>query len=509
MPTRAPLDRRPGPGQLTGKLELGVLVLASIVLFGVRLLAATRIGFGDSEALYATYALHPQPAYLDHPGLVGAVARAIGSGTAPGPERTHVLTSVLSTLVPWTMALACRACGAAWRRSLAAAVVFALAPEVGIGLFALTPDLLLALLWTGALGLAADALASLPGSARAARGFAAAGLLAGAAAASKVSGVMLVAGLAVAYASRPAKAHARTVAPWVGLGAGLLVTAPIVVFEARSGWPMLQHRLVDSQATAGLSLRNVGALVGGQVAYLSPVTAWLAALAGRAMWRGRRDATGRLLCVCCVLPLSVLVPLCLWSRVAEPHWVAPALLALVPAAARSASPPSRRLVVSASALGGALIAAAYAWVLAPALLRFAPASYDPRLDLANELYGWPDVVRVVRDEARLVRATPGYEGADLTVVGPHWVICAQLDAALRADLPVGCDTPIRDDFDDWWPRDLWRRASVLVWVTDTRFPAAPALPTHATWRSREVRIERGGRTVRVFAVSVLVRAIGA
>ena len=30
-----------------------------------------RFGFGDSEALYACYALHPQPAYLDHPALIG------------------------------------------------------------------------------------------------------------------------------------------------------------------------------------------------------------------------------------------------------------------------------------------------------------------------------------------------------------------------------------------------------------------------------------------------------
>ena len=490
-------------------IEIAVLALVSAGLFAVRIFAATRVGFGDSEALYATYALHPQPAYLDHPGLVGAMARAIGWGAVPGPERAHLVTSVLSTIAPWVMVLACRACGATWRRSLGAAIVFALAPEVAVGLFAMTPDLLLALLWTATLGLAADALGSPPGGVRAARGFAAAGVLAGATAAAKVSGLMLLAGLAVAYAARPARSHARTVAPWAGLGAGVLVTVPILVFEARSGWPMLHHRLVDSQATAGLSIRNLAALVAGQIAYLSPIAALLAALAGREMWRGRRDATGALLLACGLVPLSVLVPLCLWSRVAEPHWLASGLLALLPAAARAPSAPSRGLVVSACAVAGALVAAAYAWVLAPSLLRLAPASYRPQLDLANELYGWPEVVRVVREEARVTTATPGFERGDLAVVGPHWVICAQLDAALQGDLPVGCDTPIRDDFDDWWPRDLWRRANVVVWVTDTRFPVVPALPNLATLRTREVRIERAGRTVRTFTVAVLVRAIGA
>jgi hypothetical protein len=492
----------------SARFELAIFTLVSLGLLGTRLFAAARVGFGDSEALYAAYALHPQPAYLDHPGLIGTVARAIGLGSAPGPERAHVFTSILSTLVPSTMVAACRACGATWRRSLMAGLVFSLAPEIGVGLFAMTPDLLLALLWIGALALAANALASPPGSGRAARHFAAAGLLAGAAAAAKVSGALLMAGLAVVYASLPARDHGRTTAPWAGLGAGALVNAPIIAFEARRGWPMLHHRLVDTQDAAGFSLRNLAALLGGQLVYLSPIIALLGLTAVRELWRGRNDTTGVLLLTCAALPLCVLVPVCLWSRVAEPHWIAPGLLALVPASARARSGPSRLLGISSCALGGAMIAGAYAWVLVPPLLRFAPASYDPRLDLANELYGWPDVVRVVRDEEREMRSMPGYKRGDVAVVGPHWVICAQLDAALEGDVPVGCDTPIRDDFDDWWPRELWRHADVVLWVSDTRFPAAPALPRHATLRTREVPIERSGRVVRVFTVSVLVQQVG-
>src|SRR5260370_3642372 len=108
--------------------ELTALAGVSGVLLAVRLYASSRVGFGDSEALYASYALHPQPAYLDHPGLIGVVARAVGDGTAPTPERAHVVTSLLATLVPWAMAVACRACGATWRRSFGAAVIVALVP---------------------------------------------------------------------------------------------------------------------------------------------------------------------------------------------------------------------------------------------------------------------------------------------------------------------------------------------------------------------------------------------
>jgi hypothetical protein len=485
-----------------------VLGLVSVVLFVVRVYATARVGFGDSEALYACYALHPQPAYLDHPGLVGTVARIVGGGTAPSPLAAHGLTSLAATAFPWAMVLACRAAGAPWRRALAAGIVVSLVPELAVGLFALTPDLLCAFAWTLCLAAAAAALRARPSTAAATAAFAAAGLLAGIAAASKVTGLALIVALTAAYAAPPGRAHARTLGPWAGLLAGLLVVAPVAVFEARTGWPMLRHRLVDSQASAGLSLRNVGALVGGQLVYLSPLVAVLAVLAFREVWRGRADAVGRLLLASTLMPLAVLFPLCLWSRVAEPHWIAPALLALVPAAARAQSTPPRRLVVASAALGGLFVAAVHAWALVPSAIRLAPASYDPRVDLTNELYGWPRVAAVVRDEA-LAEWTPGTDRNDVAIVGPHWVVCAQLEAALRGALPVGCDTPIRDDFDDWSPRASWREADTIVWVTDRRFGPAPELPSHVKLRSREVQVRRDGRVVRVFDVTVLARRAAA
>ncbi|HEY5242126.1 MAG TPA: hypothetical protein VIJ22_11695, partial [Polyangiaceae bacterium] len=64
--------------------------------------------------------------------------------------------------------------------------------------------------------------------------------------------------------------------------------------------------------------------------------------------------------------------------------------------------------------------------------------------------------------------------------------------------------PVRDDFDDWWPRSRWRAADLLVWVSDARF-GPPAVLTHAPVRQREVRVERAGRVVRVFTITVLAK----
>ena len=97
---------------LDARRMTGLLAAVSLVLFAVRIFAATRVGFGDSEALYACYALSPQPAYLDHPGLVGLFARAIGHGTAPSPldGSAGQLTSAVRVTACPTLADAGDAC---------------------------------------------------------------------------------------------------------------------------------------------------------------------------------------------------------------------------------------------------------------------------------------------------------------------------------------------------------------------------------------------------------------
>jgi hypothetical protein len=536
----APSGERPdaagsasAPGAMTA---MAALVAVSLAFFVVRLYAAARVGFGDSEALYAAYAAHPQPAYLDHPGMIGVVARAIGLGRPPVPWPAHVATAVLATAFPWLMFVACRTCGAPRERAAAAALVVALVPEMAIGLFALTPDLLLALCWTAVLALVAAGLRAAPRGAAAAACFAAAGVLAGIAAASKITGVLLWAALLLTYARRPARAHARTVAPWLGLAAGALVFAPVVAFEARAGWPMLRHRLVDTQGAAGISLRNAGALFFGQLVYLSPVTAGLAFTAARNLWqKGRpglsragkprslpwqrspiseqgrpraQDSVTTWLRAATFVPAVILVPLCLWSRVAEPHWLAPALLALAPAAARVPTTTghpafSGRWVRAACVIGFCLIALVHAWVLIPAAVRLAPAAtYDPRLDITNELFGWPDVTSVVRAELR-------HLPPDAAVAAPHWVLCAQLEAALHGEADVGCNTPVEDDFDRWLPRAQWRARDALVWVTDARFPFPPPGSDRVLLRSTVFRVERADRTVRTFTIAVYAREAGA
>ncbi|MBX3188267.1 MAG: glycosyltransferase family 39 protein [Labilithrix sp.] len=487
---------------------MNALLAVSVVLFAVRVYAATTVGFGDSEALYASWAVHPQPAYLDHPGLVGVVARAIGEGASPTPMRAHAVTAIVATLLPWLVYASARAFGATKERAAYAGLAVALVPETAVGLFAMTPDLLLAPLWLGGLALAAIGLEAPAGSTRSSVALLAAGLFAGTACAAKVSGVLLVFALVAAYASialskEPEGKAARTVWPWAGIAAGLIVMLPVILYEKKLGWPMLVHRLVDTQHGAGAAtvlLRNIGAITLGQLAYLSPVFAVIAVVVARDLIRERgRDARGRLLFLAFTVPLVPLLALCLWSPVAEPHWIAPALLALPIHAARRGAGASRRMYTAAAAVAAALTLGAHAWVLTPQSARLLPETSDPKLDIASELHGWPTALEAVREQMAGAATPFDPEGREVVVVGPHWTVCAQLHAGLPG-VRVGCATTIKDDFDAWVPREQWRRADHVLYVTDNRFEGdgGEQLPAHVKSAQSRVRIMRGGRTARVF-----------
>lgn len=500
---------------------LFALAALSLVMFAVRIYAASVVGYGDSEALYACWAAHPQPAFLDHPGFVGVVARFIGEGAIPTPLRTHAVTSLAASLIPWLAVGAARAVGATRGHAAIAGIVVALCPETAVGLFALTPDLLLAPAWLGVLALAGMAMRAAPGSNRSAAAFLAAGLCAGTACAAKVSGLLLLLALVATYVSvarwtsddgklTKARRAVRTLWPWAGVVAGIIVVMPVVIYEARTGWPMLRHRFVDTQTGAGLAFRNLGVLLGGQLAYVSPVFAFLAVLVARDLVRERRrDAISRLLFFAFAIPFVPLLALSLWSPVAEPHWIAPALLVLPLHAARRAPElalASRRTFLIGASVAAGLTALAHAWVLVPASAKLLPASADPKLDIASELYGWPKALDAVREQMAGAGTPFDPEGREVVVVGPHWTVCAQLHAGLPG-IRVGCATPIPDDFDGWVPRQQWREAEHVLFVTDNRFPGdgAEQLPAHVKAAQSRIRILRAGRTARIFELSLYER----
>jgi hypothetical protein len=477
-----------------------IAVLGSAALLAVRLYAASRVGFGDAEALYACYAMHPQAVYVDHPGLVGVFARIVGLGGAPAPAAAHTVTAVVSTSIPWIAALAARAVGASWAGAGLCALCMTVAPEIAIGTFGMTPDLALIVLWYAAMAFAAVALRSPPGSLLALSSTLASGFAAGLAFDSKATGALLFAGLVLGFCTRRARPHVRTVAPWAALALFSIVVSPVVVEEVGRGFPMLRHRLVETQAGAGPSLRNIGALVGGQLLYVTPPLLLGAVLVLRDLARRRHaDAvTGLLFWVTAACaPLLILT---LVSRVAEPHWLAPIYLALPLSFALYPGCVSKRLARTAAWFGACAIATVHLWVLCPIGPRLLGKHYRGRYDLANDLYAWQTGLALLHQS---LDASPS---PHVVVVGPHYSICAQLHAGLGPSVPVGCDAALRDDFADWLPRSTWQSAPVVLYVTDDRFgESGPDLPNRTVDGVWSAGVTRAGMVVRRIRVSRMVR----
>jgi hypothetical protein len=481
-------------------LRLGIVV--TLGLLTLRISLARSTGFGDSEALYASYALYPQPAYLDHPGLIGLVGRLLGRADAPDPFRAHLFSTTLAALVPWLGALAARLGGATGAKALGTALALSLVPELAVGLYGFTPDLLLCFGWIGALVAVGAALRQEPKSFWALVWTLVAGLMVGLATLSKVTGALLGLALLVAlFGSKDARRR-RSVAPWAAIALGCVLVLPVVVWEVEQGWPMLRHRLVTTQAEAGLSLRNLGALVGGQLVYLSPWFAWGAWLLLRDLWRRRKeDDFCRVLWLATVIPGVPLVGLCLWSRVAEPHWLAPALLPLALHLGRS-EVISARLGRWALASGAVLIGLVFVLAKTPLSTHLPGDLYQPRYDLTNDLHAWGPGRRLLEDS---VEAAMGDTHELPVIVGPHWTVCAQAQAAVGHRVPVGCNGPVRDDFDRWLPRSRWLAARTVLYVHDDRFAVDPGheLPQRQVTAVSKVGIRRGGRLIRTIHIARL------
>ena len=501
MSSRAqkPVPKPPAP-PAENPLPSRLLLLVTGALLAARVAAAQAVGWGDSEALYASYAAHPQPAYLDHPGLIGSFASLIGSGRVPLPERAHVFTSAIATLIPFFVVAIARSVGAKRIHAFIAGITVAVVPEIAVGLFAMTPDLLLAPVWLAVIALAITGFQRKNGIA-----FLLAGLLAGVSIAIKASGILLFASLLFVYVRAPVER--RRLWPWAGLSAGSVVFAPIIAYEAKMGWPMLRHRFIETQTGAGVALKNIGAVFGGQLLYLSPVIAFMVVLIARDLIRHRNDDdASKVLFATFAIPIIPLALLSIWSPVAEPHWLAPPLLALPIHAARRATILKPRLLMIGIPIAAAFTALVYLWVLIPDVSKLRPSSVDAKGDITNELYGWPSAVASIR-QARLTQATPADpDGKSVVLVGPHWTICAQLQAAYP-DMRVGCATPVPDDFDGWLPRDQWKQADVVLWVTDTRFPGdgSAELPLLTQISQSKVRTMRAGRPARVFSLYLYAR----
>jgi dolichol-phosphate mannosyltransferase len=466
-------------------------ILTSLALLAVRLDLAHVLGLSDAEALFVAYGLHPQPAYLDNPGLIGWLAHDLGSSATPA--LIHCFSAVAATLLPWVGVVAARALGAPPHAALRSYFPLALLPELSLGASAFTPNLPLAFCWLAALGSLGWALRKPPASFGTLLGCLAVGAAAGLCCLAKTSGWVLALALAWACLQRAEGARFRTLGPWAGAAIFGILVLPLIAWWRVHGVSLRGSSDVTWLHGLSTSLRPL----------LSATPPFLVAgaLLARDLWkRERTSPVDRLLRIALVVPLLPLWLLALYAN-SEAEWLTPAYLVLSLQAAR-AKGPGRSLDRSCVAFGAGVVLLAWCWLRTDLPFRVGQMAggYDGAWDISSDLYGWGPgrglLERAVADARQRTGQTP-------LVIGPHWAICAQADVALGGRVPVGCDSAQLDDYDYWSRAANWPEAETILFVTDSRFNEVPpdSFYGRPSLAVHDVVVTRAGREVRRISVS--------
>jgi hypothetical protein len=483
----APSLEAPATGSTAWQLVLAIVT--SLVLCALRLDITRHVGFADSEALFIAYGFHPQPAYVDYPGLIGWLARQL----APDPRLVHLATTFGATALPWAGVLAAWASGAPRGDALRVYFPLALLPALSIGSFAFTPDLPLAYGWLVALGCSAFVLRHPQGSFGVLLVSIAGGVAAALACLAKASGWLLAACLLATSLGRGERGRFRSIAPWAAGGMFAILISPLLTYWWRRG-PNIHF-------DAELSLQHAATLLARPLLSLTPPFAFAAALIARDLFAAhRQERLDRALRYHVLLPL---VPLALLAACtgAESDWLTPAYLALSLHVARM--PPLRRsLGWTCVGTGYGIAFLGWCWLRTTLPLTTGQwlGGYDAAFDTSNDFFAWGPGKELLEEAVHSARERTGQTPI---VVGPNWNVCAQAEVALRGQVHVGCDSLERDDYDLWSDPALWTSAQTLLFITDSRFHRSPpesfygrsAVAVHRTV------VERFGQTVRALSVS--------
>lgn len=487
MRNTAPSLEAPATGSTAWTLVLAIVT--SLVLCALRLDITQHVGFGDGEALFVAYGFHPQPAYVDYPGLIGWIARQL----APDPRLVHLATTFGATALPWVGVLAAWASGVSRADALRVYFPLALLPALSIGSFAFTPDLPLAYAWLIALGCSAFVLRQPLGSFGVLLVSITGGVAAALACLAKASGWLLAACLLATSLGRGERARFRSIAPWAAGGMFAILISPLLTYWWRRG--------VNIHIDPDLSLQQAATLLARPLLSLTPPFAVAAALIAKDLLGAQRqERLDRALRYHLLLPLLPLALLAAGTG-AESDWLTPAYLALSLHVARM--PPLRRsLGWTCVATGYGIAFLGWCWLRTTLPLTTGQwlGGYDAALDSSNDFFAWGPGKELLEEAVVSARERTGQTPI---VVGPNWNVCAQAEVALGGQVHVGCDSLERDDYDLWSDPALWTSAQTLLFVTDSRFHRSPPESFYgrtAVAVHRSV-VERFGQAVRSVSVS--------
>jgi 4-amino-4-deoxy-L-arabinose transferase-like glycosyltransferase len=473
--------RVPAPAALSRRLALAPAAMLTLV--ACRVLVLPALGLFNDEAYYWEWSRRLAPGYYDHPPLVAwllaASTRLLGDTLLAVHLPAFVLSLATSALL-FTLALELFP----GRTALAWTAVAALnaAPLFGLGAVFTTPDAPLIALWTATLLLAW----------RAAMGRAwlwyAAGVTAGLALLAKYGAVLLPPTIGLFLLHPRQRRWLARREPWLALAIMVLVFAPVLLWNEGHGWASFRFQLLDRFGGAFRPWRTLPRFLAAQQSLTTPL--WLVCLAGlaRSARLARRGSEAHwLLAAGGAVTLGFYAFAALFTYV-NPNWLAPAFLTLVIAGAdvlgrwRSAALRAAPIVVAAAVT---ILFYVQAVTLAVPL--------PPRLDLATDLQGWPEVGERLQALAATLPA-PDRAFAYSRRFQLSALAAFHAGPALRVTRLGGTR---RDTYDDWRAEGPRPGDDAVYFCDDQRF-APPAEPFRSCDPAGALEVVRAGRLVRTF-----------
>jgi hypothetical protein len=495
-----------------GALALGWVATATVV----RLVCVAPLPLGNGEAYYYSWSRFLDWSYYDHPPLTAWMVRlttAFGSSPAAVRLGPIVAAGVFGLLFYRLAERLFRP-----RTAFFALVLVTALPVFLASSFVLNPEAALAPLWLAFL-LAVERMRRRD---EWWRPLVAGGLL-GVAFLAKYTAVLLVPAVLLYLAfSTPSRRWLKRPSFYTGGAVALLVTLPVILWNAARGWPSLQLHLVErasvgvpvagentvnhlvalsSSDGSGVLQSLVRVLVGQAMAY-SPLLAPLLVLG---IWRTlRRTRTDDRYLFLTAFTWPVLLPLLAAMTKfhdAEQHWTMMAFVPAIVAAARygderwSRAKGLRTLALAGVGLSALVFVLANVHARTTAILRLLPvAHYDAKADMVNELVGWDQV------RTSLTTASNAAHG-NVVLASNHYSMCGRMLYETGDSPPVYCPTTRRSAYDFFGRHDIPADATVIALTTDIHPDLPEGLDGRTCTQVDAVDVERGGRPVAHYFVS--------
>jgi 4-amino-4-deoxy-L-arabinose transferase-like glycosyltransferase len=262
------------------------LLLLMLAMVALRCWVAGKMDFETDEAYYWLWSRHLAASYFDHPPMVAYFIRLgtwLFGDTILGVRSMAVVAMILTSGLVYALAVVLFG---ERRLGLLAVLWFNMMPHTAFFSIIMYPDTPAILFWV----LTCVALALVWKSGRGEWWYAV-GVAVGLLLLSKYTGVFLLLGIAAWLLVSPeARIWLTRREPYIGGAIALILFSPVIFWNAQHHWASFAKqfgRALETSSDGGLA--NVGAFVGIQAAFVSPlIFGFAVAGLGVAVWRGLR-----------------------------------------------------------------------------------------------------------------------------------------------------------------------------------------------------------------------------